>query len=128
MGGTFPERSCPRRLMVSRLRALQQNFQSTISSIIQGALHYRGRALFHDVKNVSSAQPGRNLPPFFRRASENTAGRRHACDASGDVLISMEKLAHPARFELTTSAFGGQRSIQLSYGCPRSLHDQRGWI
>jgi hypothetical protein len=28
-------------------------------------------------------------------------------------------MAHPARFELTTSAFGGQRSIHLSYGCGR---------
>ena len=64
--------------------------------------------------------PGARLPRAGNRDAQrlwHSFGTVGLNAISKNGYKSLKKMVHPARFELTTSAFGGQRSIQLSYGC-----------
>ncbi len=51
------------------------------------------------------------------RRREDRSSARHKLSLVCQAEKVIEIMVHPTGFEPVTSAFGGQRSIQLSYGC-----------
>ncbi len=55
--------------------------------------------------------------PYCRNQGLRTPNLAFPFKALGEICSGKSEMAHPSGFEPEASAFGGQRSIQLSYGC-----------
>jgi len=94
----------------NRNRLLRRRFQHKVVAIDAG-LDARGAA----ARSPASAALHSNTPdaPHYRVLPQRFPARRRVTPHFSNLLILM---ANPARFERTTSAFGGQRSSLRSTG------------
>ncbi len=64
--------------------------------------------------NLAAIRTNGRFPAFMIFAAIS------AREGQSQVTFNKEEMVHPARFERATFRFGGEYSIQLSYGCPIS--------